>query len=179
MRELGIKSSMQEFAKPTGTLYDSCKGFRLLPQQMTRSEILRSAPSSKMLSRCAAFTQITSSRSAISRCPCQLNKHFASNSSPIFRRIHQCMLSSWFSGLAHSGFDRLDHSGSCAFASEKKAPPEEKIPRHGIENRPIYSDYVGAPRVKRTNPLTAGFLASRHPDEEKQKQTTRRTLIHD
>jgi hypothetical protein len=35
-------------------------------------------------------------------------------------------------GLAPIGFDRLDHS-EIRFASEKKAPPEEKIPRHGIQ----------------------------------------------
>jgi hypothetical protein len=43
---------------------------------------------------------------------------------------------------APSGFDRHLSFGRLRFASEKKAPPEEKIPRHGIENGPIHSDYV-------------------------------------
>jgi hypothetical protein len=39
------------------------------------------------------------------------------------------MLSSWFLRI---GAQRLRYS-EVRFASEKKAPPEEKIPRHGIE----------------------------------------------
>jgi len=59
-------------------------------------------------------------------------------------------------------------------AAIEEAPPEEKISRHESTNQ-IYSDYVGA-RVKRENPPNAGFLASRHPDEEKQTQNTKRKV---
>src|SRR5271156_4969377 len=74
-----------------------------------------------------------------------------------------------FSVSTPNGFDRLDYS-KVGFASQNKASPVEKISSSRNRDMPISSEHLGT-QAKRENQISAGFLATQHPHEDKQTPT--------